>query len=465
MQFSNTKPSLNEFQLTCPTILSKEFLQLISNNKRVLLHKDNLSLTFRDLNPLSMNCLNLFAEKCRHMRIESFTSSKSGEIKSNKYKTYLSFVKLNKFESLASLDLNCLFYDSKLQKYFIWDRIIDENVLFKCSYLFENLADLRIQFLNLTKNLSSFYTSIANLNNLKSLKLEHCHFYGSNLGNIEKDINAFICESKLKQLNLETLIFNSTSVFFVYLTLKYFINLNSLCTLKLFVSENKDFTSYFIKNDLMFVLNRYIKYILSTLDQKSSPNLKFLSTNLFTNFLDSANYLEFKSKIIQNESLEELTIDSEIGRCQSSTLIDYNRWILSLYDSKLIRFKFNMKDFQAIFGNSNKSNLKKLSIVLTVDCAKDQTDDVIKKTLAELSNHENLTELKLHVKCAKHGNDMRLNFGFPNTSVEENCKIRFFKFINTEDVTNDDSNCVNFNFNTLSCFFRFDNLKNIFFSK
>jgi hypothetical protein len=190
-------------------------------------------------------------------------------------------------------------------------------------------------------------------------------------------------------------------------------------------------------------------HVLTSLDKKNAPRLKSLSTSIFSNLLDSPNYQEFKVKVLQNESLEELIIDSEANTFGNTISTDFDKWVRSLYEHKLIRYKFNANSFDVLFGNSKLSKITNLSILFNLDCSKELLDDVLKKVITGMSSQ--LEKLDFQAKCLRHGNHLKLSIGFnfiQNGSFFSD-KRSFNIYFVENNITND-NNCFEFNSKLLS---------------
>ena len=402
-EFLNTKTHLKNYRISCPRPITKSFMQLIEvKAPNFFLDHTETNVTAKQLNLLSMNCLYLFANNASKLRVESFVNT-CGQIKSQRYKSYLNPAKLRIFKSLQSLDMSCLLYDLKENKFFVWDRVLNENEFFRnSSFLFENLKELRIRGLNLTRNLNLFYESIVSLNSLSILELEHSHFFGSNLYIIEKEMNDFIRSPKSKLSKIKSLLLVSSSVFLAYIIVKYFINLRYMHQLKLFLNEVKDLANSILSLDLTFVLSKYLKDVIVTLDEQSAPNFKVFSTNIFTNVLDRAVINELKNKIFQSKSLNELNINchSEHDYFREDGSVELSKWWDTLY--KLTRFRFSLSNINDLFFNCNSSSLKSISISFFLDCEKNRLEDIVNVVCSSFKDVKNLKNLRLNVTCFKH---------------------------------------------------------------
>lgn len=182
-----------------------------------------LKVNFKFLNTLSFCCLDIFANNCHQLKIESFFSS-YGQFKST-HQTDASNKQLKKFTNLTHLDLACLLYDSKQHKYFIWNDIyLEEFIQDQFTALFLNITNLKLSYYcGSTKNL---IRCLRNLINLETLELDNCN-----------TVNDYSNRNSRKKLSISKLNLNSVTTSLAVAILQRLTDLNSIKCLHLVLND------------------------------------------------------------------------------------------------------------------------------------------------------------------------------------------------------------------------------------
>jgi hypothetical protein len=445
IDFVNHKPLISCLSISCHNLLTKRAFHKLAENNNSTINQE-IKLNIKNVNLLSLNILNLFSKNCRQLSIDSFVKN-YGEILSSKYKSYLDLVQVNKFKNLNTLHVNCLLHDTKTEKYFVWDKILNENFIFTNFFNFtKRLSSLQICFLNFSFNKeSNFFDSLLNVQHLKILKLENCHFYGAKLTNIQKEIEQIKNVKKLE--NIETLSFDSCSIFLIYAFLKFYLNPMNLKILNIFTKEIKTFVSSVTLEELVSLLNKYYKKVINELGKKRHPNMTKLSTNIFTNLFDQTNYVNFKNQILQNSSLTELKISSKHNDLVVRNSSNLQKWSRSLYDSNLICFKFNMNDFISLFNNVEvNKNIKLFEISFTTNCFKEPIDLLLRTISNYLITCTDSNKIYLSIECSKHKSRTKIDLNMKQNFDDLNKKKIIIVDLCHDNIRNGAFECLNLNF-------------------
>lgn len=401
-QFLVNRPCLVDCSSECSSILSKEFQRTICPLQLDRLLSVRLSL----LEVMSMNCLNMFAQVCDNLQLDAF-AKKISDIRSKRSNEYKNMTRLNEFTSLTRLKIRCVMLSQS--GCFIWDRVMDNSIFKQMNQTtFASLGELNIAFLNLSRgNLTLFYQSIAGLPSLTSLQLDHCHFYDSHLTSIERELNSFITSPIDKtRLSLRSLTFNSTSVFFIYLFLKYLVNTESLKELSVGARETHNLISNLVGFRLTFILNKYVSDIVSLLNQKCMPNLTSLSTNLFTKYTEANTITAFGKQVIAVSFIESLSINM-IGYNydRKSEHDEVKKMLRGMYHSHYASPVLDLKELDRLIdGDSENRSLTSLSLQLNLNCTKKKKiNELVSKIKSKLeAKCSSLIRVKLRLVCMEH---------------------------------------------------------------
>lgn len=364
--FLHKIPHFDLIEFKCESVLTREKkielnLRLRKNNSIGLRANRSFTIRTRELNIAStVNSLNLIANSCEKLIIESFFKSNPHQRSFNKTEN----AKCLKFEHLTCLDLNCAtfsHYDGSLKQEF---RNINNICVDQMVDLFPNLVHLHLQHYN--DSTFMLYEKLIRLPRLKLIEFYQVSTHPSFNLNweflvFEKNMEQPYTPNKLK---IETYLLRSTRFETIKMYLGHFSDLSYLKCLSLFRVElfNSDF-----ENLLELMSSRL-------------PNLHCLSTDMFQgkNLDESLNAASTRMVRALFARLDEIylwecnsiyeNLPNDCGSCHKKSvgctsyeysfgLFDFNRLFNGAFvgNERLVAKKVVLHFVQVCFCDSPKS--------------------------------------------------------------------------------------------------------------